>query len=86
VNFVRVFPVLTWRRAPQAFACDRECWEQRRSWPQRRREILQFQQPSTHSAHSEDDVVYEMLQLNEQIRFDSRAVGQTARVEVRPER
>jgi hypothetical protein len=27
-----------------------------------------------------------MLQLNEQIRFDSRAVGQTARVEVRPER
>jgi hypothetical protein len=45
-----------------------------------------FSNPSTHSAHSEDDVVDEMLQLNEQIRFDSRAVGQTARVEVRPER
>jgi hypothetical protein len=45
VNSVRVFPVLTWRRAPQAFACYRECREQGMSRPQRRREILQFQQP-----------------------------------------
>jgi hypothetical protein len=86
VNFVRVFPVLTWRRAPQAFACHRECREQRRSWLNEDARYCGFSNPSTHSAHSEDDVVDEMLQLNEQIRFDSRAVGQTARVEVRPER
>ena len=45
-----------------------------------------FSNPNTNRAHSEDDVLGQMLQLHDRNRFESRAVGRTARVMARAAR